>query len=214
MFVLHDQSLNQVHSSVFKTFCISDLPKLKIFKIKIPPKKQQIKSSKSALSKISWATPRTSEVQNRNATLHSKKKVQNTHEHHPFMYSYTLFVSPFMDAKFAITAYPAPGAEVVNFFCQGSRPKYDSPKGWTFEYPTKQNRWRLKWVFDECCTKCDENTFKNRTSHYLTKLMICTLQEQIAISNATFSPKHPKHIGEFDSKTIPTPPNVQWTCSD
>ena len=71
MFVLHEQSLNQVHASVFKAFCISDHLKLETFKI--PPQKQQIKSSTSALSRTSWATPRTSKVQNRNATLHSKK---------------------------------------------------------------------------------------------------------------------------------------------
>ena len=125
--------------------------------------------------------------------MHSK--IRNTHEHHPFIYSYASYhvdmCLHLWAPSSAIYVYLAPGTEIVNFFCQGSRPKYDSPRGWTFEDATEQNRWQLEWVLDVGCTKCDRNTFKERTSHYLTKWMTCTLQEPIAISNTTISQKHP-----------------------
>ena len=115
------------------------------------------------------------------------------------MYTYTLFLPHLWTPSSAINADPAPGAEVVIFFCQRARPRCDSPRGWTFEDANKQNRWQLEWVLDVGCTKCDRNACKDRTSHCLTKWITCTLQEPIATSNTALSTKNPKDIGEFGS---------------
>ena len=129
-FVCSFMSYVQVPSSVFKAVWVSD------YRIVCDLHTEILKINKSndLSQRCQEHYERHREIakfKTGNAAMHSK--IRNTHEHHPFIYSYASYhvdMCPHLWApSSAIYVYPAPGTEIVNFFCQGSRPKYDSPRG-------------------------------------------------------------------------------------